>query len=71
MKINDTRGKTQNLKFDELIAGEVYVSCRLQVYILATEEDISVDIDDGTVYRDHDFNDDDEFIPVHARLEIE
>lgn len=38
MKINDNRGKAKELTFDDLQAGQVYVSHRLQKYVLGTQQ---------------------------------
>jgi len=69
MKVNDLRNKKQELSFDDLNCGFVYISSRLQKYLLMTEDDTMVCLESGSVFHDHQFNGD-VFEPVSAVLEI-
>ena len=49
MKINDTRGKSKELTFEELEAGKVYISSRLQKYVMFCNLGLSTTGNDYTV----------------------
>lgn len=74
MIIQDNRFKKKELSFDQLQTGELYVSSRLQAYVVHTAMDevgyFNVNLEDGTLY----FPDDhigDVFEPVKATLVVE
>lgn len=69
MKINDLRFKKQELTLDELECGRVYVSSRLQKYLLLTSEDLLVCLETGEAF-DEDECEGDVFTPVEAELVI-
>lgn len=71
MIITDMRFKKQELSFEELLCGLVYVSHRLQKYVMATSGhhgyNYVVDLEDGEVYDEDECNGD-VFTPVEAEL---
>jgi len=73
MKINDMRFKKQELPFEELDSGKVYVSSRLQKYVMSTSGhhgyNYVVDLDSGEVF-DYDELYEDVFTPVEAEVII-
>ncbi len=51
MNINDMRHKKQELSFDDLEAGKVYVSCRFQKYVMKIlEESNTICLETGEVF---------------------
>lgn len=68
MIINDTRGKAKELHFENLEAGKVYVSHRLQKYVFCSSHGV-VCLVSGDLF---DFDEclGDIFTEVNARLEI-
>lgn len=73
MNIIDNRFKKQELIFEELESGKVYVSSRLQKYVMGTTGhrgyNYVVDLESGEVYDDVEL-DGDVFTPVEAELII-
>lgn len=69
MKINDMRAYPKPYTFSELKAGEVYVSSRLQKYVMMTQDDATVCLESGEMF-DSDEHSGDEFIHANAKLEI-
>lgn len=69
MKVNDLRHQKQELSFHELEAGKVYVSSRLQRYVIMTKELSTVCLQSGELFE-ADEHDGDVFEPVNAVLEI-
>lgn len=71
MKINDQRFKKQELSFEQLDCGKVYVSSRLQKYVMSISGhhgySYIVDLEDGEVYDEDECNGD-VFTPVEAEL---
>lgn len=69
MKVNDQRYQKQELSFDQLETGKVYVSHKLQKYIIKTDHVLTVCLDSGVVIQKGE-HDGDVFEPVNAVLEI-
>lgn len=69
MKINDQRHIAKTVSWINLKAGEVYISSRLQKYMIFTDTDQLVCLETGylTDFGDHEG---DEFIHIKATLEI-
>lgn len=71
MKINDTRDNNICVYWSGLIVSEAYVDAHGR-YVMKTEEDAVVSLEDGCLYDDSNYElDHDTFHPVKARLEIE
>jgi len=70
MIINDLRGRVKELDWANLEFGEVYVSNRLQKYMMFTQEYKTVDLQSGEMF-DEDEHLGDVFFLLKARLEIE
>lgn len=70
MKINDQRNKKTEFKFDELAYGQVYVSNRLQKYVMRTQNCSVICLESGELFDD-DECDGDVFIPVQCELVVE
>lgn len=69
MQVNDLRGKTVELGFDDLEASKVYVSHRLQKYVLSTDSGYIVCVESGEMW-DGDECQGDVFTEVNAVLQI-
>lgn len=69
MIINDVRNTRKELSWSELKNGQVYVSNRLQKYILKTSDDYVVCLDSGELF-DPDECMGDVFNSVNAKLEV-
>lgn len=70
MKVNDMRHQKQELSFDELEAGNTYISHKLQKYVIKTRDNYYVVcLESGQVF-DYDEVNGDVFEPVNAVLEI-
>ncbi len=70
MKVNDQRHQKQELSISELEAPNVYVSSRMQKYLMKVlNEDWLVCLETGQAYYGSEF-DGDVFEPVNAVLEI-
>jgi len=70
MIINDKRNKSREISWADLKFGEVYISNRLQKYMMYTQEYKTIDLDSGEMF-DEDEHFGDVFYPVKATLEIE
>lgn len=70
MKITDNRGKTEELSFEDLVTGYVYISHRKQAYCLFTWLDTLVNLETGEIYIADDV-DGDIFTLVKSHLVIE
>lgn len=70
MKINDTRHLSCGVTYDTLKQGEVYVDTYGN-YVFRTEQEFVVCLDNGVIMNEGSYDNDDEFTPVKARLEIE
>ena len=68
MIINDTRGKSKELSFENLEAGKVYASHRLQKYVLCIDGYVACLVS-GELF-DLDECASDIFTEVNAKLEI-
>ena len=69
MEINDGRSTAKSVNKKDLIKGQVYINN--DMYLLATDEDVIIDLQTGIAYTlDEDFETSETFIPVKARLEI-
>lgn len=68
MIINDTRNKAKELNFENLEAGKVYVSSRLQKYMLCVDGYVACLVSGELFDLDECIGD--TFTEVNARLEI-
>lgn len=69
MKIHDLRAYHKDYKLSDLKAGEVYISSRLQKYMIFTDTDQLVCLETGYLTDSSD-HEGDEFNHVNAKLEI-
>lgn len=69
MKVNDVRGKTEELGFDDLEAGGIYVSSRFQKYMIYTQDDFTICLESGERF-DWEEHNGDVFTKVDAVLQI-
>lgn len=70
MKITDKQNEKKELNFNDLEAGCVYIDVYNGAYIIATDDDTNVNLDNGYVYRKAGYSDGAVFLPVEAHLEI-
>lgn len=69
MNITDNRFKKQELNWDELETGKVYVSHRLQKYVMMTDSECLACLETGQLYNGESSCD--VFEPVKATLVVE
>ena len=69
MEINDRRHQNKVVTRDHLESGKVYVTSGGN-YVIVTDERCVVTLDEGVAYSIDQYDSDDEFTPVNARLEI-
>lgn len=69
MKINDQRFDKTNVHFLDVVPGTVYLD-PMGTYVLATDKQILVGLQHGTVLRYADYDEESVFTEVDGTLEI-
>lgn len=71
MNINDIRHKKQELSFYDLEQGQIYISSRMQKYVILTGNESLVCMETGDIWGHTEISRDDVYTPVKATLVIE